>query len=172
MMTDSRIKTARRKIGNGIPGVVYQWIKINCAPTQLLDFGCGYGQAKEYLSEFDWVGYDLLPERFGGSNPPPALYPIVAMSNVLNIQENWADLVKTLTEASLQVQVGGLLVLNYPANPRRMPRYDFEFMSGWILGALNHSFGVKVIIPKKQLLVLKRRMTTQFPGPVYHLNTT
>lgn len=169
-MKDPRISTARKSIGSHrIPGVVYQWIKQNCAPSKILDFGCGYGQAKEYLVGFDWTGYDLEPKLFGEENPSlirtwgatiynKQRYNIVALSNVLNIQENWDDFTATLDEAAKQVIPGGIIVMNYPSNPRRMPAYDFSFMVSHIERHLNHSFNVVNVLPKQQIIIMQRCM--------------
>lgn len=150
-MTDPRAATARRKFGphrQGHPGLVYQKIRsIFCpttrwvrgdesAPTRVLDFGCGFGEAKEYLEAegFAWTGYDLRPDRFGGQNPELVTdwtggkYHIVALSDVLNVQHNLKELGDTVTAAAMQVCIGGELLWNYPANPRKMPQYSWRDM--------------------------------------------
>jgi len=46
----------------------------------------------------------------------------------VNVQHTLKELEDTVTAAAMQVCVGGELLWNYPANPRKMPQYSWRDM--------------------------------------------
>ncbi len=55
-------------------------------------------------------------------------YDIVFASNVLNVQNSVLDLLGTLKEIWGATWVGGTVVFNYPASPRKMPTIKADAM--------------------------------------------
>lgn len=141
----SRALTARKRIGSHLLPIVYKAIehvenRVN--NTQVLDFGCGYGQAREFIEEklcMEWYGFDIYPrcntekmlkesqlivdwlEGYSGM-----AFDVVCLSNVLNIQETPDQLLDTIEKAFKQARVGGFVIWNYPNNPRKMPNLNVE----------------------------------------------
>lgn len=140
---DGRAKTARKILTNGHSsngiGLVYREAmrRVKGQGTiTVLDFGCGYGQSKALLEGVNdrlrWWGTDLV-NRFPDDRDLDDCFlyqpwntlvekaDMVLLSNVINVQETWAQLVEVLDKALSCVKYGGQLILNYPRSPRKLP---------------------------------------------------
>lgn len=142
---DSRTRTARKRFGNQMP-VVYRWLFENHPRRfgkKLLDFGCGFAVYYHMLirAGYDWYGYDLdlskIAEYQWEVRPDnhSRAFDVVALSNVLNVQESEDQLRETVLTAAGEVCAGGLFVWNYPNSPRRLPM-SFDAALGFVLHTL------------------------------------
>jgi len=91
---------------------------------KILDFGAGKDAfGTKYLREsgFDVTAHEIGENFVEGLHDPDALesyYDVVFISNVLNIQPDVPRLLDILSDAKARVNVGGMLVCNFPVKPR------------------------------------------------------
>lgn len=130
---DVRAKTARKNIGKVSLPKCYQWVmkafnRNQAQGLHLLDFGCGFGQAREAMEQmgFDYWGCDL--ENRGQQSKwfksqhayqHGQVFDVVIMSNVLNVQASEEQVLEALRTATVCLKDGGILVYNYPDRPRK-----------------------------------------------------
>ena len=92
----------------------------------LLDFGAGKGAVHtKWLREegFNVTAYDFGDNIVEGLHDKNALqkqYKVIMASNVINVSSSWDMLIKTLNQMNDCLEPGGMLVMNYPASPRKM----------------------------------------------------
>lgn len=130
---DVRAKTARKNIGKVSLPKCYQWVmnaynRNRAQGLSLLDFGCGFGQARETMEQrgFDYWGCDL--ENRGQQSKwfksqhayqYGQTFDVAVMSNVLNVQANENQVLEAVRAAVVCLKDHGTLVYNYPAKPRK-----------------------------------------------------
>lgn len=134
---DTRAKTARKKIGNAFPKVYQHFLEGSYSPRRVLDYGCGYGQAREAIEAKGhlWFGTDLV-QRVAEENFIPAnelyttkhrgTFKLILLSNVLNVQENEYQLTHLLDTLNWVAETNATLIANYPDKPRKMPGLTFQ----------------------------------------------
>jgi len=125
---------------------VSNYIRDHMQEGSILDFGCGK-HCMQVISFRDLGrdvdGYDLwwdkvappLEGLYSPKSPPPRKYDIVALSNVINIQDNVRDLTETLLEAKSFVKKKGKMILGYPPDPRYLG-WDAKNMKAFVRGVL------------------------------------
>lgn len=94
--------------------------------NSILDFGAGKGAVHtKWLREegFNVTAYDFGDNCIEGLHDKDALnkqYKVIMASNVINVSSSWEMLLETLGQINNSLEPGGMLVLNYPASPRKM----------------------------------------------------
>ena len=92
----------------------------------VLDFGAGKGAVHtKWLREegFNVTAYDFGDNCIEGLHDKNALqkqYKVIMASNVINVSSSWDMLIETLNQINKSLEPGGMLVMNYPASPRKM----------------------------------------------------
>lgn len=92
----------------------------------VLDFGAGKDAVHtKWLrgQGFNVVAYDFGSNIVEGLHDKDALnrqYKVTMCSNVLNVQSSWDMLLETLKQLYNSLEDGGMLIINYPASPRKM----------------------------------------------------
>lgn len=92
----------------------------------ILDFGAGKGAVHtKWLREegFNVMAYDFGDNIIEGLHDKDALdkqYKVIMCSNVLNVQSSLGMLMETLWQIYNSLELGGVLICNYPASPRKM----------------------------------------------------
>lgn len=118
---------------------VTQCIIDNIQPEEagkILDYGCGcYAAQVEHLFKagYDIVGYDLCPLRGKKSQAywdsvtkgtivtdPGEEYTIVTLSNVVNIQESFWQVMRILEDCQLRLSASGIIIVNIPDEPKKL----------------------------------------------------
>jgi hypothetical protein len=120
--------------------------------AEILDFGCG--KKMRHTKELRDMGHKVFGYDFAIEGSEKFLarqFDIVFASNVLNIQSTQTMLTKTILQLFDIVKRGGLLVFNFPPNPRKNDAKIEE-----IIGAFRE-FSVEEEDRKKHLYVLRRR---------------
>lgn len=118
--------SAKNKDGS-IRAIVPKYVAehINKADS-ILDFGAGKGAVHtKWLRE---QGFNVTAWEFGencidGLHDRNALgkqYKVIMTSNVINVSSSWDMLIETLNQINNSLETGGMLVMNYPASPRKM----------------------------------------------------
>lgn len=101
---------------------------LNTPFCTVLDFGAGKNAV--HTKKLREEGWDIDAYEFGANVTDEHIkeikitYDIVIASNVLNILNSNGMLVKTLNEIANAIEPGGILICNYPANPRYLPDVD------------------------------------------------
>lgn len=94
--------------------------------NSILDFGAGKGAVHtKWLREegFNVTAYDFGENCIEGLHDKDALnkqYKVIMASNVINVSSSWKMLLETLSQINNSLEPGGMLVMNYPASPRKM----------------------------------------------------
>lgn len=94
--------------------------------NSILDFGAGKSAIHtKWLREegFNVTAYDFGDNCIEGLHDKDALnkqYKVIIASNVINVSSSWKMLLETLNEINNSLEPGGMLVMNYPASPRKM----------------------------------------------------
>lgn len=92
----------------------------------ILDFGAGKAALHtKWLREqgFNVTAYDFGDNIIEGLHDRDALtkqYKVIMASNVINVSSSWDMLIETLNQINNSLEPGGMLVVNYPASPRKM----------------------------------------------------
>lgn len=92
----------------------------------ILDFGAGKDAVHtQWLREqgFNVTAYDFGDNIIEGLHDKDALrkqYKVIMCSNVLNVQSSMEMLLETLNQINDSLEPGGMLIMNYPASPRKM----------------------------------------------------
>lgn len=118
--------SARNKDGS-IRAIVPRYVAehINKEDT-ILDFGAGKNAVHtKWLREegFSVTAYDFGANCIEGLHDKDALgkqYKVIMASNVINVSSSWEMLLETLRQIYSSLEPGGMLVVNYPASPRKM----------------------------------------------------
>ena len=118
--------SARNKDGS-IRAIVPRYVAehIN-KEDSILDFGAGKGAVHtKWLREegFNVTAYDFGENCIEGLHDKEALgkqYKVIMASNVINVSSSWEMLLETLRQIYNSLEPGGMLVVNYPASPRKM----------------------------------------------------
>lgn len=118
--------SARNKDGS-IRAIVPRYVAehIN-KEDSILDFGAGKGAVHtKWLREegFNVTAYDFGDNLIEGLHDKDALskqYKVIMASNVINVSSSWEMLLGTLRQIYNSLEPGGMLVVNYPASPRKM----------------------------------------------------
>ena len=118
--------SAKNKDGS-IRAVVPRYVAEHISKKDsILDFGAGKAALHtKWLREqgFNVTAYDFGTNIIEGLHDKDALskqYKVIMMSNVINVSSSWDMLVETLKQAYNSLEPGGMLVMNYPASPRKM----------------------------------------------------
>lgn len=118
--------SARNKDGS-IRAIVPKYVAEHMNKTDsILDFGAGKDAAHtKWLREegFNVTAYDFGNNCIEGIHDKNALskqYKVIMCSNVINVQSSMEMLVATLRQINDSLEPGGILVMNYPASPRKM----------------------------------------------------
>jgi SAM-dependent methyltransferase len=133
MFTEKEIKiankTARNSYAVGKKAIVPQVVEREFSPEDgllILDFGAGKAAAhKLSLCE---SGYNVDAYEFGDNivpglhidTLPEDTYDVVYASNVLNVQSSFSMLANTLLQLQKTLKEGGVLIANYPNEPRKL----------------------------------------------------
>ena len=94
--------------------------------NSILDFGAGRGAMHtKWLREegFNVTAYDFGENCIEDLHDKDALnrqYKVIMASNVINVSSSWEMLLETLNEINNSLEHGGMLIVNYPASPRKM----------------------------------------------------
>jgi len=145
-MTDNRAKTGT---GAGFLSirrpVCEKWAKHflllqGMATWNVLDFGAGRdATTTRRLQANGWRvdAYDLPANRVPGLHLnalPIERYDMVIMSNVLNVQESRGDILAALREVGRAMLPDGILIANYPREPRRLPAISEDEIANVLSG--------------------------------------
>ncbi|MDF1565281.1 MAG: methyltransferase domain-containing protein [Deltaproteobacteria bacterium] len=139
MDTDAIKRTSRGRGAVGIAPLPFRvLVRTLPPPAKVLDFGCGrYAAQVAQLREmgYDAVGCDLWHP---GSERHiiPGAYDAVLLSNVLNVQPNPPTLKLVIDQAASCVRPGGLLLCNYPEDPRKTTTSKGWVASSWLVKSL------------------------------------
>lgn len=148
MKIASRAKTARKFFGRSIP-VVYkrakELLEMNKYTLEVLDYGCGFGESRKILANLcHWTGTDIhqrldFGEGFNSLNflkfkEYNGFFDMILLSNVLNVQENFVQLMdETIGPVVKLCKHGATVLFNFPKSPRRLEHFDDEQLKGLIL---------------------------------------
>ena len=94
--------------------------------AHILDFGAGKDAIHtKWLREqgFNVTAYDFGSNCIDGLHDRDALckqYKVIMASNVINVQSSLPMLLETLKQINDSLEYGGMLIMNYPASPRKM----------------------------------------------------
>lgn len=134
-----------------VPRIVAEILKKNPALT-VLDYGAG--TAAIHTQALREAGYDVTAHDFGSNvteiHDTDALersYDVVMASNVLNVQFREERLCETLDELRSVTKAGGMLIANYPPDPRHG-----GFSEAFLWRLLKARFGTISTIRKRPLV--------------------
>lgn len=126
--------------------------------ARVLDFGAGAHAA--HARAFQAEGYNVTAyeeENFNrvyhDANALDHSYDIVYASNVLNTQKSLQELRRTIGQLRRAVKRGGLLVANYPSNPRYIEILGRELYPGEVMIELREHFGTVDLYSYKDKLL-------------------
>lgn len=122
------VANATARTGGAIGGaaVVPAFVRRCVLPGQrVLDYGAG--PDAQHTKALKVMGVDVTAHDFGancvpGVHDPRALsrtYDLVFASNVLNVADTEALLIRTMDEIAAAVAPGGMALVNLPASPRK-----------------------------------------------------
>lgn len=143
-LTEDEVTAVNRTARNWADTCVYRAFRHRAAfmsmltkGATVLDFGSGkLGHHLHRIRDMDIniTGYDI------GENFDPKIhdedaldkrYDVVLASNVLNVQPQISALQLTLYEIQSATKLDGILIFNYPAEPRKIPEIKLADIVSW-----------------------------------------
>ena len=140
--------SARNKDGS-IRAIVPKYVADHIhKEDSILDFGAGKDAVHtKWLREegFNVTAYDFGDNCIEEIHDKDALrkqYKVIMCSNVINVQSSMEMLMDTLQQLNDSLEPGGMLVVNYPASPRKMDMTATEL--SMIMWNVFHAYSERV----------------------------